>query len=94
MVDDSLTPPSGFPSDLPSGFDWEGAEDLTALSEPELKELLGRVAEQERAAAYRREVLAGRAALIRAELAGRGLRDLPLEDLARVLLDEAGGRPA
>ena len=40
------------PSD---GFDWESSEDLTALPEPELEELLARVLEEERLAAYRRE---------------------------------------
>ena len=71
------------PSD---GFDWESSEDLTALPEPELEELLSRVLEEERLAAYRRELLRGRANLIRAELAGRGVAGLSTEELARVLL--------
>lgn len=75
------------PSD---GFDWESSEDLTALPGPELEELLSRVLEQERLAAYRRELLRGRANLIRAELAGRGVAGLSTEELARVLLGEAG----
>lgn len=75
------------PSD---GFDWESSEDLTALPEPELAELLARVLEEERLAAYRRELLRGRANLIRAELAGRGVAGLSTEELARVLLGEAG----
>jgi anti-sigma-K factor RsiG len=79
------------PSD---GFDWESSEDLTVLPESELEELLSRVLEEERLAAYRREVLRGRANLIRAELAGRGVAGLSTEELARVLLGEAGeGRP-
>ena len=87
MSDQSFTPSSG--------FDWEAAEDLTALSEGELRELLERTSEEERVAAYRHEVLLGRVALIRAELAGRGLTSLSVEELARVLLREAGeGRPA
>jgi hypothetical protein len=61
-----------------SGFDWESAEDLTSLPEPELRRLLARVAEEERAAAFRREVLRW-----------RGDR-LSSEDLARVLLGEEG----
>jgi hypothetical protein len=85
MADESYTPTSG--------FDWEAAEDLTALSETELRALLWRVTEEERAAAYRHEMLRGRRALIRAELAGRGLTSLTSEELARVLLGE-GGRPA
>jgi hypothetical protein len=72
-----------------AGFDWDSAEDLTGL--PELRGLLARVEEEERAAAYRREVLRGRANLIRAELAGRGVSGLSSEELARVLLDEEGG---
>ena len=79
----------------PSGYDWEAAEDLTALSGPELRGLLERVGEEERDAAYRHELLLGRMALIRAEISGRGLSSLSTEELARVLLGEAGeGRPA
>jgi hypothetical protein len=77
-----------------SGFDWDSAEDLTGLTglaEPELRGLLARVVEEERVAAYRREVLRGRANLIRAELAGRGVSGLSSEELARVLLGEEGG---
>jgi hypothetical protein len=73
-----------------SGFDWEAAEDLTGLPEPELRGLLARVVEEERAAAYRREVLRDRADLIWAELAGRGVAGLSSMGLARVLLGEAG----
>lgn len=79
----------------PDGLDWESSEDLTALPEPELEELLARVLEEERLAAYRRELLRGRANLIRAELAGRGVAGLSTGELARVLLGEAGeGGPA
>ena len=49
------------------GFDWEGAEDITALSEDEPSERPGRLVEQERALSYRRRVLQGRIDLIRAE---------------------------
>lgn len=73
-----------------SGFDWGSAEDLTGLSEPDLRGLLARVVEDERVAAFRLEVLRGRANLIRAELAGRGISGLCSEELARVLLGEAG----
>ena len=76
-----------------AGFDWDSAEDLTGLPEPELRGLLARVVEEERAAAYRREVLRGRANLIRAELAGRGVSGLSSEELARVLLGEERGAP-
>ena len=78
------------PFTLYDGFDWESSEDLTALPEPELEELLARVLEEERLAAYRRELLRGRANLIRAELAGRGVAGLSTGELARVLLGEAG----
>ena len=74
-----------------SGFDWDSAEDLTGLPEPELSGLLARVVEEERVAAYRREVLRGRANLIRAELAGRGVSGLSSGELARVLLGGEGG---
>ena len=83
MVRDGFTPAGG--------FDWEAAEDITALSERDLRRLLARVSEEERAAAYRREVLRGRADLIRAELVGRGVASLPPEGLAEVLAGEALG---
>ncbi len=69
-------------------FDWEGAEDLTALSEEELKRRLERLVEEERAVSYRLEILRGRIDLIRAELVGRGAVVLSPEELVRVLLDE------
>ena len=72
------------------GFDWETVEDLTSLPEAGLRDALARVSEQERAAAYRHEMLRGRLNLIRAELAGRGLASLPSDELARVLLGEVG----
>ena len=72
------------------GFDWEAAEDFTALSEVELRQLLARVAVEERAVAYRHEVLRGRIDLIRAELVDRGVASLPPEELARVLTGERG----
>ena len=72
------------------GYEWEAAEDLTALPEIELRALLARVVEEERIAAYRHEVLRGRLALIRAELAGRGALSLTSGELARVLLGEGG----
>jgi hypothetical protein len=71
-----------------SDFDWEGAEDLTALSEEELKERLGGLVEEERAVSYRREILRGRIDLIRAELVNRGAVALSPEELVRVLLNE------
>jgi hypothetical protein len=69
-------------------FDWEGAEDLTALSEEELKGRLGELVKEERAVSYRLEMLRGRMDLIRAELVGRGAVALSPEELVRVLLDE------
>ena len=55
------------------GFDWEGAEDLTALSEEELRGRLEELVEEEQSISYRRRVLQGRIDLIRAELVGRVL---------------------
>lgn len=71
------------------GFDWEGAEDLTALSEEELKERLAGLVEEERAVSYRREILRGRIDLIRAALVERGAVALSPEELVRVLLGES-----
>jgi len=74
------------------GFDWEGADDITALSEEDLRGRLDALLEEERAVSYRREVLRGRIDLIRAELAGLGgaalPRELSPEDLASVLLGD------
>jgi len=69
-------------------FDWEGTEDLTLLSEEELKGRLGGLVEEERAVSYRLEILRGRIDLIRAELVRRGAVALSPEELVRVLLDE------
>src|SRR5215218_6586561 len=79
------------------GFDWEEAEDITALSEDELGERLQALIGEERTVSYRRRVLQGRIDLIRAELAGRGrspaVPTLAPEDLARVLLGNPLGNP-
>jgi hypothetical protein len=77
------------------GFDWEGAKDLTSLSEVELRAHLGALAEEERALSYRLRVLQGRMHVIRAELVRRDAVALAPGDLARALLGEAseGGRP-
>jgi hypothetical protein len=69
-------------------FDWDSAEDLTALSEEELKERLEGLVAEERAVSYRREILRGRIDLIRAELVDRGAVALSPEELVRALLDE------
>ena len=71
------------------GFDWEEAEDITVLSEEELRELLRALTEEEKALSYRRRILQGRIDLIRAELVGRGVAALAPEDLARVLLGDS-----
>jgi hypothetical protein len=78
----------------PRRFDWEGADDITALSDEDLRGLLGALIEEERAASYRLELLRGRIGLIRAERVGRGVAALSPEDLARVLLGDlpGGGR--
>ena len=75
-------------SELHGGFDWENAEDVTALSEEDLRDRLEELSEEERAVSYRRRILQGRIDLIRAELVERGAVALPPERLARVLLGE------
>jgi len=76
---------------LHGAFDWEGAEDITALSGEDLRESLEALVKEERAVAYRQQILKGRIDLIRAELVGRGAVALPPEDLARVLLGDLPG---
>jgi hypothetical protein len=80
----------GGPRGEKGGFDWEGAEDLTALSEGELKERLEALVEEERVVSYRRQVLQRRIDLIRAQLVRRGSVALSPEELARVLMGEEG----
>jgi hypothetical protein len=75
-------------SDRGENFDWEGAEDITALSEAELRERLERLVEEERALSYRRRVLHGRIDLIRAELVSRGATTRSPEELVRVLMGD------
>ena len=75
-------------SGLHGGFDWENAEDITALSEEDLRERLEALSEEERALSYRRRILQGRIDLIRTELVERGAVMLPPERLARVLLGD------
>jgi hypothetical protein len=70
------------------GFDWEGAEDITALSEDELRERLETLVEEERAVSYRRRILHGRIDLIRAELVRRGAVVRSPEELVRALMGE------
>ena len=76
-------------SGLHRGFDWENVEDVTALSEEDLRDRLVDLSEEERAVSYRRRILQGRIDLIRAELVERGAVALPPEDLARVLLGDS-----
>jgi hypothetical protein len=75
-------------SDRGETFDWEGAEDITALSDAELKERLEGLVEEERAVRYRRRVLHGRIDLIRAELVRRGATTRSPEELVRVLMGD------
>ncbi|MCA1688274.1 MAG: hypothetical protein LC714_06730 [Actinobacteria bacterium] len=70
------------------GFDWERAEDITALSGEELRERLGELVEEERSVSYRRRVLHGRIDLIRAELVRRGAVARSPEELVRVLMGD------
>jgi hypothetical protein len=73
---------------LQEAFDWENSEDVTALSEEDLRDRLEVLSEEERTLSYRRRILQGRIDLIRAELVDRGAVALPPEDLARVLLGD------
>jgi len=83
----------GVARDRTEGFDWEEAEDLTALSEGELRVRLEAFVGEERALSYRREVLRGRIDVVRAELVRRGATVLAPGDLAHVLLGETGRLP-
>jgi hypothetical protein len=84
-MSDRGVPPGG-------DLDWEGSEDLTALSEEELRGRLEGLVEEERAVSYRRRVLQGRIDLIRAELVGRGVVALSPEEIVRALMgDHPGG---
>jgi hypothetical protein len=76
-------------SGLHGGFDWENAEDVTALSEEDLRDRLEALSEEERALSYRRRILQGRIDLIRTELVERGAVALTPERLARVLLGDS-----
>ena len=76
-------------SGLHGGFDWEKAEDVTALSEEDLRGRLEDLSEEERAVSYRRRILQGRIDLIRAELVERGAVALSPKDLARELLGDS-----
>jgi hypothetical protein len=80
-MDDSGLPRGG-------GFDWDDVEDITALSEEDLRGRLEALCEEERVVSYRRRVLQGRIDLIRAQLVERGVAALSPEDLARVLLGD------
>jgi hypothetical protein len=71
-------------------FDWETAEDITALSEGELRARLEELVEEERTLSYRRGILQGRIDVIRAQLVCRGAVALSPEELVRALLDEGG----
>jgi hypothetical protein len=75
-------------SDRGEKFDWEGAEDITALSEKELRERLEGLVEEERAVSYMRRVLQGRIDLIRAELVRRGATTRSPEELVRALMGD------
>jgi hypothetical protein len=76
-------------SGLHGRFDWENAEDVTALSEEDLRDRLEDLSEEERAVSYRRRILQGRIDLIRAELVERGAVALSPKDLARELLGDS-----
>ena len=76
-------------SGMHGGFDWENAEDVTALSEEDLRDKLEALSEEERALGYRRRILQGRIDLIRGELVERGAVVLSPRDLARVLLGDS-----
>ncbi|HVF02859.1 MAG TPA: hypothetical protein VNA27_16165 [Rubrobacteraceae bacterium] len=66
-------------------YEWEEESDLTAFSEEELRELLKRLAEDERLVSYRRGVRQGRIDLIQAEMVRCGGASFSPEELARIL---------
>ena len=75
--------------------DWEGAENLTALSGQDFALRLESLCEEGRALGYRREVLQGRKGYIRAESVGRAFVALPPQELVQVVLgDVPARRPA
>lgn len=74
------------------GFDWEGAPDLTSASEEDLKQLLEKLAAEERDISYRRRLLQGRIDLVRSELVRRGAISFSAEELAKALMGSRGGR--
>ncbi len=73
------------------GMDWSESADLTSLDPSELRELLDRLSEEERAISYRRRLMQGRIDLIRSELVSRGEVSRSPEELARVLLGKESG---
>jgi hypothetical protein len=75
-------------SGLHGGFEWEDAEDITALSERELRGTLEALAEEERALDYRLKILQGRIDLVRSELVEPGAVACSSARLARVLLGD------
>lgn len=79
----------GVPEEAGAGFDWETAEDLTSLTEQDLKAHLAALVEEERAVSYRRRIIQGRIDLLRVELVRRGEAMLSPEELARVLMGDA-----
>jgi hypothetical protein len=81
------------PEEAGKEFDWETADDLTSLSEQDLKGRLAALVEEERAVSYRRRIIQGRIDLLRVELVRRGEATLSPEELARVLMgDVPAGR--
>ncbi|HSL01655.1 MAG TPA: hypothetical protein VK869_15065 [Rubrobacteraceae bacterium] len=77
-----------------SEFDWEGAVDVTSLSQAELERVLERLVAEEREVSYKRRVLQGRIDLIRTELVGRDALTLSPDDLARVIMDASATEEA
>ena len=65
---------------------------MTALSEDGLRRALEEALEEGRALSGRLELVRGRANLLRAELAGRRVESLGMDELARVLLGGGSGR--
>ena len=67
------------------GYEREEESDLTAFSEEGLRELLKRLAEDERLVNYRRGIRQGSIDLIQAEMVRCGGASFSPEELARVL---------
>ena len=80
----------------------EALPDLSTLSDADLKELIGKLEEEENSISYQRRILHGKIDILRAELVARlkrgggegELGELDLERLADILSAKAAPNPA